>query len=95
MLQLFYNVILIIFRIINVYLYTIFRIYNYFFDYLNNVETIINRNNFFWKIIVMNATINIRNKLFKYYFKIEKLNNIFYNVINILDSTFKLNIYKK
>ena len=94
-LRLFYNIILTISQIINVGLYTTFRIYNYFFDYLNNIEIIINRSNFFWKIIVMNTTINAWNKLFKYYFKIEKLSNIFYNIVNIFDSIFKLNIYKK
>ncbi len=51
-------------------------------------------NIYFSKNIVFKICNKVLTKLAKYYLRIKKLDNILYNLINILDSTQKASLYK-
>ncbi len=94
MLNFFYKYIFIVSRTINTNIYLKFRIFDIIFNYLKYLKKIIKINIYFLKNIVFKICNKASTKLAKYYSKIKKLNNILYNLINILDSTQKVNLYK-
>jgi len=83
----FYKYIFIILQTINTNIYLEFRIFNIVFNYLNYLEKIIRINIYFLKNIVLKACNKVSTKFAKYYSKTKELNNILYNLINILDLT--------
>jgi len=93
-LNFFYKYIFIVLQTINTNIYLEFRVFNTIFNYLNYLEKIIKINIYFSKNIVFKICNKVLIKLAKYYLKIKKLDNILYNLINILDSTQKASLYK-
>ena len=94
MLQSFYELILIIFRTINVDIHLNFRLFDAFFNYFNVIEEVIRNNVYFSKALVIKACELINTKLAKYYSKIKNKDELIYNFVIILDSTQKLNLYQ-
>jgi len=90
----FYKYIFIISRITNINIYLKFRIFNAIFNYLNYLKKTIINYNCSLKKIILKACKKTWTKFVKYYLKIEKLNKILYNLVNILNFTQKLNFYK-
>ena len=64
------------------------------FNYLKYLEKTININICFLIEIVTRACNKISTKFAKYYSKTKELNNILYNLINILNSMQKSSFYK-
>ena len=93
-LNFFYKFILILFRIINVNIHLIFRLYNIFFDQFNDIETQIRVNMCSFSSIIIKTCEQNFKKFAKYYFKIENKNDLIYNLINVLNFNIKLNLYK-
>jgi len=85
-LNFFYKYIFIVLQTINIDIYLEFRVFSTIFNYLKYLEKIIKINIYFLKNIVFKICNKILTKLAKYYLKTEKLDNILYNLINILDS---------
>ncbi len=94
MLNSFYKCILIISRTINIDIYLEFRIFNAIFNYLKYLKKIIRVNIYFLTNIVIKTCNKVSTKLAKYYSKIKELNNTLYNLVNILNFTQKINLYK-
>ncbi len=57
------------------------------FNYLKHLEKIIRINVYFLRDIVFKACNKVSTKLAKYYSKIKELDNILYNLVNILNFT--------
>jgi len=79
---------------INTNIYLEFQIFDTIFNYFKYLEKIIRVNISFLTNIVLKICNKALTKLAKYYLKIKELNNILYNLINILDSTQKVSLYK-
>jgi len=94
MLNFFYECTLIVLRTININIYLEFRIFDAIFNYLKYLEKIIRVNIYFLTNIVLKTCNKVSTKLAKYYSRIEELNNILYNFVNILNSTQKVSLYK-
>ena len=94
MLNSLYELILLISRTINANVHLKFRLYDKFFEHFNKIETTIQRNNCFFKIIIVKACEAIIEKFVKYYFKTKNKNDTIYNIANILNFTCKLKFYK-
>ena len=90
----FYKCILIVLRITNIDIYSKFRIFDAIFNYLEYLKKTIEINVCSLIEIVIRACNKVLIKFAKYYLKIEELNNILYNFVNILNSTQKLSLYK-
>ena len=90
----FYKCTLIVSQTINIDIYLEFRVFDTIFNYFKHLEKIIRINIYFSKNIVFKICNKTSTKFAKYYSKIEKLDNILYNLINILDSTQKISLYK-
>jgi len=82
---LFYKYIFIVLQTINTNINLKFRIFNIIFNYLKYLEKIIRINIYFLINIIFKICNKILIKFAKYYLKIEKLDNILYNFVNILD----------
>jgi len=93
-LNFFYKYTLIVSRTTNTSIYLRFRVFNIVFNYLNYIKKIITNYSYSSKKIILKACKKASTKFIKYYLKIEKLNRILYNVINILNSIQKLSLYK-
>ena len=83
----FYKCTLIVLQTINIKIYLKFRIFNAIFNYLKYLKKTIEINVCFLTKIVTRACNKALTKLAKYYSKIEELNSILYNLVNILNST--------
>ncbi len=94
MLNSFYELTLIIFRIINVNIHLEFRMFDALFNYLNVIETIVRDNACTSQALILRACELAFNKLAKYYFKTKNKDELIYNLAMILDSTQKLNLYQ-
>ncbi len=94
MLNSFYKLTLIIFRIINVDIHLEFWIFDAFFNHLNVIETIVCDNACTSQALILWACELAFNKLAKYYFKIKSKDELIYNLAMILNSTQKLNLYQ-
>ncbi len=94
MLNFFYKYTFIVSQIINTNIYLEFRIFNTIFNYFTYLEKIIRVNVYFSTNIVLKICNKVSIKFAKYYSKIKELNNILYNLVNILDFTQKVNLYK-
>ena len=81
----FYKYIFIVLQTINTNINLKFRIFNIIFNYLKYLEKIIRINIYFLINIIFKICNKILIKFAKYYLKIEKLDNILYNFVNILD----------
>jgi len=81
-------------RTTNINIYLTSRIFDAIFNYLEYLEKTIQINICFLIKIVTRACNKIWTKLAKYYSKIKKSNSILYNLVNILNSTQKLSLYK-
>ena len=90
----FYELILIVSRTTNVDRQLKFRLFDALFNYFDVVERIIRNNVCFSKTFVIKAYELISIKFAKYYFKIKNKNKLIYNLVIILDSTQKLNLYR-
>ncbi len=86
MLNSFYKYIFIVLQTINTNIYLEFRIFDIIFNYFKYLEKIIRINIYFSKDIVLKICNKALTKLAKYYLRTKELNNILYNLINILDS---------
>ena len=64
------------------------------FNYLKNLKEIIKSYRCFLTKIITKICNKAIIKLAKYYSKIKELNNTLYNLVNILNSTKKLSLYK-
>ncbi len=94
MLNFFYKCTLIISRTINTNIYLEFRIFNVMFNYLKHLKKIIIINVYSLTNIVIKICNKVLIKLAKYYLRIEELDNTLYNLVNILNFTQKINLYK-
>jgi len=94
MLCLFYELILIVFRTINVNMHLKSRLFNALFNYFDVVKKIIRNNAYSSKTFVIKACELTFTKLAKYYFKIKSKNELIYNLVIILNFTQKLNLYR-
>jgi len=94
MLNSFYEYTLIVLRTTNTNIYLRFRIFDTIFNYLEHLKKTIKINVCFSTKIVTRVCNKVSTKLAKYYSKIEELDNTLYNLVNILDSTQKLSLYK-
>ncbi len=90
----FYECILIMLRITNANIQLRFRIFNALFNHLKDVKKFIRRSTSSLSAIIIKACEKVLIKLTKYYFKIENSGEIIYNIINILNFTMKLSLYK-
>jgi len=89
----FYKYAFIVLRTINIDIYLEFRVFNAIFNYLKYIKKIIRINIYFLTNIVIKTCNKVLTKLAKYYLK-KKLNNILYNLVNILDFTQKVSHHK-
>jgi len=94
MLNFYYKYTLIVLQIFNTSFYLKFRIFDAIFNYLEYLKKTIKMNIYSLTKIITRACNKALTKLAKYYSKIEELNNILYNFVNILNFTQKLNVYK-
>ncbi len=90
----FYECILIVSRIINADIQLRFRIFNALFNHLKDVKKFIKRSTSSLSAIIIKTYKKALIKLAKYYFKIKDSDEIIYNIVNILNSTMKLSLYK-
>ncbi len=90
----FYKLILIVSRTTNVDIHLKFRLFNALFNYFDIVKKIIRDNACSLKTLVIKACELIFTKLAKYYSKIDNKDELIYNLVIILDSTQKLNLYR-
>jgi len=81
----FYKYTFIVLQTINIDIYLKFQVFDTIFNYLKYLKKIIKNNIYFVKDIVLKTCNKVLTKLAKYYLKIKKLNNILYNLVNILD----------
>jgi len=86
-LNFFYECTFIVLQTINTNIYLEFRVFNTIFNYLKHLKKIIRINIYFSKDIILKICNKASIKLAKYYLKIEELDNMLYNLVNILDST--------
>jgi len=94
MLNSFYELTLIIFKIINVDIHLKFWMFDAIFNHLNVIETIVRNNACTSQALVLQACKLAFNKLAKYYFKTKSKDKLIYNLAMILNSTQKLNLYQ-
>jgi len=94
MLNSFYELTLIVSRIINVDIHLEFRMFDAFFNHLNVIETIVRDNACTSQSFFFQACKLAFNKLAKYYFKMKNKDELIYNLTMILNSTQKLNLYQ-
>jgi len=71
-----------------------FQIFNALFNYLELIEKNIRRSTYSSSAVIIKTCKKVSIKLAKYYVKIKDNNEIIYNLVNILNSTMKLNLYK-
>ncbi len=81
----FYKYTLIISQTINTNVYLKFRIFDIIFNYFEHLKKIIRVNVYFSTNIVIKICNKVLTKLAKYYSKIKELDNMLYNLVNILD----------
>ncbi len=79
---------------INTNIYLEFRVFDTIFNYLKYLKKIVKINIYFLKNIILKACNKTLIKFAKYYLKTKKLDNILYNLVNILDFTQKVSLYK-
>ena len=90
-----YEFILIVSRTINIEIHLKFRLYDVFLNHLNIIEKkIVNRLLDDMKKLIVKVCETINQNFSKYYFKIENKNDLIYNLVNILNSIIKTNIYE-
>jgi len=90
----FYEYTLIVSRTININICLEFRIFDAMFNYLEHLKKIIKVNIYSLIDIVFKTCNKASTKLAKYYLKTKKLDNTLYNLVNILDFTQKVSLYK-
>ncbi len=90
----FYKCTFIVSWTINVNIYLKFQVFDAIFNYFNYLKKTITNYSCFLKEIILKVCKKASTKLAKYYSKIEKLNKMLYNFINILNFTQKLSLYK-
>jgi len=90
----FYKYTLIVLQTINTNIYLKFRVFNTIFNHPKYLEKIIRVNNYFSTNIVIKIYNKVSTKFAKYYSRIKELNNILYNLVNILNFMQKINFYK-
>jgi len=93
MLNSFYELTLIVSRIINIDIHLEFRMFDVLFNHLNVIEMIVRDNACTSQALVLRAYKLAFNKLAKYYFKTKSKDELIYNLAMILNSTQKLNLY--
>ncbi len=94
MLNSFYELTLIVSRIINVDIHLKFQMFDALFNHLNVIKTIVRDNACTSQALVLRACKLAFNKLAKYYFKTKNKDELIYNLTMILDSIQKLNLYQ-
>jgi len=94
MLNSFYELTLIVSKIINVDIHLKFRMFDALFNHLNVIETIVRDNACISQALVLRACELAFNKLAKYYFKMKSKDELIYNLTMILNFTQKLNLYQ-
>ncbi len=94
MLNFFYECTLIVSQTINTSIYLEFQVFDAIFNYFKYLKKIIKINVYFSKDIVLKICNKVSTKLAKYYSKTKELGDTLYNLVNILDSTQKISLYK-
>ncbi len=94
MLNSFYKCTFIVFRTINVNIYLEFQVFDAIFNYFNYLKKTITNYSCSLREIILKVCKKASTKLVKYYLKTKKINKMLYNLVNILNSTQKLNFYK-
>jgi len=90
----FYKYTFIVSRTININIYLKSRVFDTIFNNFEYLKKIIKVNNYSLINIIIKTCNKVSTKFIKYYSKIEKLDNILYNLIKILNFTQKFNLYK-
>ncbi len=85
-LNFFYKYTFIVCRTTNTNIYLRFQVFNIVLNYFNYLKKTITNYSCFLKQIILKVCKKALTKLIKYYLKIEKLNKILYNFVNILNS---------
>ncbi len=93
MLNSFYKLTMIVFKIININIHLEFWMFDAFFNHLNVIEMIVHDNACTSQVLILQACELAFNKLAKYYFKMKSKDELIYNLTMILNSTQKLNLY--
>ncbi len=94
MLNSFYELTLIVSRIVNVDIHLEFQMFDALFNHLNVIEMIVRDNVCTSQALVLWACELAFNKLAKYYFKMKNKDELIYNLAMILNFTQKLNLYQ-
>ncbi len=94
MLNSFYELTLIVSKIINVDIHLEFQMFDALFNHLNVIEMIVCNNACTLQALVLQACELAFNKLAKYYFKMKSKDELIYNLTMILNFTQKLNLYQ-
>jgi len=87
MLNSFYELTLIMFKIINVDIHLKFQMFDVFFNHLNVIEIIVHNNACISQVFILQVCKLTSAKLAKYYFKMKSKNELIYNLAMILNST--------
>jgi hypothetical protein len=94
MLNSFYELTLIVSKIINVDIHLKFRMFDALFNHLNAIEMIVHNNACTSQAFVLQACELASAKLAKYYSKMKSKDELIYNLAMILDSIQKLKLYQ-
>jgi hypothetical protein len=94
MLNSFYELTLIMSKIINVDIYLKFQMFDALFTHFNAIKMIIHNNACISQALVLQACELTSAKLTKYYFKMKSKDELIYNLTMILNSTQKLKLYQ-
>ena len=90
----FYETILIVSRTSNSSVHLEFRIFDVMFDHIQEIENIFQENCYFYRDFVFKVCKAANIKFDKYYNRTWKKRGIIYNLVNILNSSQKLKLYK-
>ena len=90
----FYKIILIVSRTLNSSVHLRFRIFDVMFNYLQEIENIFQKSCYRYRNFVFAAYKIASKKLNKYYNRIWEKREIIYNLVNILNFSQKLKLYR-
>ena len=88
----FYDLTVIVSRIINTDIHMRYQIYDALFNHINKIKSTVRDNECSSKQLVLKACALVLKKLSKYYSKMKDKDELIYNLVMIMNSTQKLNL---